>query len=54
MRKCGFSPTRILPYKDRIHDSVLIREIRISENSYSHMFCAMSLCQLKIYPPYLA
>ena len=54
MRKFGLSPTRILPYKDRIHNSVLIREIQISENSYSRMFCAMPLCQLKIYPPYLA
>ena len=26
MREYGFSLTRILPYKDKIYDSVLIRE----------------------------
>ena len=46
MREYGFSLTRILPYKDRIYDSVLTPRIRVSENSSSpisyavFMFCS--------------
>ena len=41
MREYGFSLTRILQYKNRIYDSVLIREntrIWVSENPYSCIF----------------
>ena len=38
MPEYGFSLTRIFPYKDKTVDSVLIREIRITSNSYSGMF----------------
>ena len=41
MREYGLSLTRILPYKDKIVDSVLIREITVSENPYSCIFYAV-------------
>ena len=41
MRDYGFSLTHILPYKDRIVDSVLIGRMRVSENSYSRIFYAV-------------
>ena len=41
MREYGFSLTRILPYKDRICSSVFIRENKVSENHYSHIFYAV-------------
>ena len=40
MLEYGFSLTRVLPYKDRVNDSVLIRENRrilVSENLYSRI-----------------
>ena len=35
MRECGFSLTRILPYKDKIFNFVRITENTVSENPYS-------------------
>ena len=41
MRECGFSLTRILPYKDRIYDSVLIRENTGQwKPVFSHILCS--------------
>ena len=40
MREYGFSLTRILPYKDRIYESVLIRE---NTGQYSRIFYAVIL-----------
>ena len=36
MREYGFSLTRILPYKDKIYDFVLIRENPV----FSHILCS--------------
>ena len=41
MRKYGLRLTRILPYKDRIIDSVLIRKNTGSENPYYCIFYAV-------------
>ena len=41
MREYGISLALILPYKDRIYNSVLYRRIRISENPYSRLFYAV-------------
>ena len=38
MTEYGFSLTLIFPFKDRIEDSVLIRKIQVTENSYSGKF----------------
>ena len=38
MPQYGFSPNRILPYKARIEDSVLIRAYAVGENQYSVIF----------------
>ena len=43
MREYGFYLTRILPYKDRIVDSVLNGRKRVGENPYSRIFYAVSL-----------
>ena len=40
MREYGFSLTRVLPYKNRIYDSVFIRENPVSE-SHSRIFYAV-------------
>ena len=43
MPECGYSLTRNFPYKDRIYDSVLIREtIWVRENPYSGIFYPVS------------
>ena len=44
MREYGFLLTRILPYKNRIIDSVLIQENMVSENQYSRIFYAVKNC----------
>ena len=41
MREYGFSLARILQYKDRIVDSVLIRENMVNENPYSRILYAV-------------
>ena len=50
MRKSGFSLTRVLPYKDRVYDSVLIRENTVNENPYSRIFYAVT--RWKTVPPF--
>ena len=41
MRECGFSLTRILPYKDRMVDSILIRENAGQYKPvFSHILCS--------------
>ena len=43
MPECGYSLTRNFPYKNRIYDSVLIREtIWVRENPYSGIFYPVS------------
>ena len=44
MRECGFSVTRILPYKDKIVDLSLYGRIRFTENPYSRIFYAEYCC----------
>ena len=40
MREYGFSLTRILPYKDKIYDSVPLREnTGQSKHVFSHILC---------------
>ena len=41
MGEYEISLARILPYKDRIYNSVLYGRIRISENPYSRLFYAV-------------
>ena len=41
MRKYEFSPTRILPYKDKIYD--------ISENPYSRVFHPVNIQKMTIF-----
>ena len=48
MREYGFLLTRILPYKDRIVNSVLIQENMVSENQYSRIFYAVDTFVSKI------
>ena len=50
MQKCGFSQTRILPYKNRIVDPVLIQE-NISQwiPAFSHVLCSATSSQIHTY-----
>ena len=41
MLEYEFSLTCIFPYKDKIFDSVLIREYAVRENPYSRIFYAV-------------
>ena len=41
MREYGFLLTCILPYKDRIYDSVLMGENMVNEYPYSRIFYAV-------------
>ena len=43
MQKYGFSITRVLPYNDKIVDSVLIQEKRVSKKPYSCTFYTVNV-----------
>ena len=43
MQESGSSLTRILPYKDRIVDSLLIREKKVIENPHYRLLFAMNV-----------
>ena len=42
MPEYGFCLTRLFLYKDRIYDSTLYGKIRVKDNPFSDIFCAMS------------
>ena len=44
MQEYTFSLTRILPYKDKIYDSILIRDITVQPKLvFSHILCNVSI-----------
>ena len=48
MQECRFSLPRILPYKETIVDSLLIRENALNETSYSRIFYVVKTIALLI------